>query len=1027
MKQDAIRLLLVSVWFLFIAPIANAKQQPNILFIAVDDLRPELGCYDNTHIKSPNIDALAKRSTVFTRAYCQQAVCNPSRVSYLTGLRPDSTKVWDLITEFRDVLPNVVTLPQHFKNNGYTTLGYGKIFHNPWPDNVSWSEPHAWPRNSQLWSQKARQDLNTFKNKLRDDGKPQRLIDRLRAQATEIVDIPDEQHIDGAITEQTLRAMRRLAKQDQPFFLAAGFIRPHLPFVVPRKYWELYDRSQIPLVKDPELPTGSPKFAMNTMYELRDYYDLLDTSDPRQGPLTDAQQRELKHGYYAAVSYIDAQIGRLLAELKRLQLEDNTIIVLWGDHGWKLGEHRSWCKQTNYEIDTRVPLIIHAPGITTGQKCDNIVESIDVYPTLCELTDIEKPKHIQGNTLLKLLKNNKAVGKNVAFSQFPRRDGNKQYMGYAMRTDRYRYIEWLDRKTCGTVTTELYNHDVDPKESRNIASRFPTIVAELSAQMWKSLPHPKAGDLDKTMKKRPVIQFRNTSTKTVEIYWLAPDGRRVLSGTIEPKRSMRRLTTLSHRFQVGKSGPIFSVAKDEQTFSIDDDPIPDQKNTQNRPNILVLMGDDWSWPHAGFLGDPVAKTPTFDRLASEGVLFKNAFVSSPSCTPSRFSIASGQWHWRLKEGANLGGSLEKNVPVYADILKKNGYETGFSRKGASPSKHVYRQNDPFGPRFQSFDEFLKQRTANQPFCFWYGAGEPHRPYRSGAGIKNGFDPDHIVVPKCLPDDLTVRSDLCDYHEAVSRFDNAADRMLKLLEKLGELDNTLIIVSGDNGLPFPRCKATLYDTGTRVPLVIHWSAGLHGKRHVTDFVSLTDLAPTILQAAGLPIPKEMTGRSLMPILISNKSGQIDPERNYVLTGMERHVYANPSRAIRTNDFLFIRNYESDRWLTGESNSPTPRIDFTDGSWPTFSGAFSFNIDPSPTKQLLLDNRNNLKLKPYFNLACGRRPEIELYDLKKDPHQLINVADDKMYASIKATLDRRLNARLRESNDPRVQQPNVLNLR
>ena len=310
-----------------------AEKAPNILFIAIDDLRPELGCYGVGEVHSPHIDKLAANGVRFDSAHCQLAVCNPSRVSMLTGLRPDSTRVWTLDVRFRETIPQAVTLPQHFKENGYTTLGYGKIFHNPWPDNVSWSEPHSWPKNSSLWSRKAKQELKRFKQKLRSEGRPQKKIDRLRARATEQVDIADSQHIDGAIADQAIAAIKRLSREEKPFFVAAGFVRPHLPFVVPKKYWDLYDPELIPLAENQSLPGNAPPFAMNTMYELRDYFDYLDTPGPRDGSLTKAQRRNLKHGYYAAISFIDAQVGRLLEALKASGQQDDTVVVLWSDHG----------------------------------------------------------------------------------------------------------------------------------------------------------------------------------------------------------------------------------------------------------------------------------------------------------------------------------------------------------------------------------------------------------------------------------------------------------------------------------------------------------------------------------------------------------------------------------------------------------------------------------------------------------------------------------------------------------------------
>ena len=432
-----------------------------------------------------------------------------------------------------------------------------------------------------------------------------------------------------------------------------------------------------------------------------------------------------------------------------------------------------------------------------------------------------------------------------------------------------------------------------------------------------------------------------------------------------------------------------------------------------RPNVLFLMADDWSSPHAGVLGDPVVKTPTFDRVAREGVLFHNAYVSSPSCTPSRLAVATGQWHWRLEDGANLGGSLREGVPVYPELMQAAGYQIGFARKGAAPSDYKYTHRDPFGPRFKTFEEFVAQRKAGTPFCFWYGAGEPHRPYRYEEGRKDGMDPAKVKLPACLPDNETSRNDFCDYLHRVQQYDSDCARMLALLEKSGELENTIVVMSGDNGLPFPRCKATLYDTGTHVPLAIRWGAKARGGRTIQDFVSLTDLAPTFLEACGLPVPKDMTGRSLMPLLISNRDGQIDPQRDHVLTGMERHVYPYPSRAIRTADFLYIRNFNPANWPTGAQEGRPEPVDFAKTPWPTGPGAFSHNVDPSPSKQWMLVNPGPLNAQ-----AFGPRPEEELYDLKRDPDQLRNVAADPAHAETRRRLAEQLARELRGSGDPRV---------
>jgi len=1003
----------------------TSSRRPNVLFIAVDDLRPELGCYGEKAIHSPNIDALAKSGVVFERAYCQLAVCNPSRVSIMTGLRPDSTRVWDLATRFRHTIPDAVTLPQYFMKNGYDAVSFGKIFHNPWPDNESWSEPHAWPKKSSLWSKEARQRHAAYREKMRDEGQPEKKVARMRPEATEIVDTPDHEHIDGAIAEQTLSAMKRLAKQDKPFFLATGFVRPHLPFVVPRKYWDLYDRKAIPVATNPFLPKSSPAFAMNTMYELRDYFDFAGTPSPSQGSLTEAQQRRLKHGYYASVSFVDALIGRLLSELDSLGLADNTIVVLWGDHGWKLGEHNSWCKQSNYEIDARVPLIIRAPNAAgNGRASKALVELVDVYPTLCELAGLHIGEQLEGKSVARLLANPDRNWKDAAFSQFQRRNGNVPLMGYSMRTGQYRYIEWQDRRSREVVATELYDHSLDPQENENIASdaKHSELLTALSNQLWSTLPSPPKYVAPKP--KRPQAIFRNQSKVPLTLFWLNPDGEERRQGIVKPGSQMLQNTTLGHRFRLrGPNGFLrtFEVKKQSQTFNVQTVPptsIPASASKPTRPNIVFCMADDWSWPHAGILGDPVVKTPNFDRMAREGVLFENAFVSTPSCTPSRLSILTGQHHWRLREGDSLGGSLREEYDVYTEVLQKSGYRTGRFGKGVWPSKHTFRKRDSFGERFKTFDEFLEKRNPGEPFCYWHGGQDPHRPYELGIGVKSGMDLSKVKVPACLPDTDTVRSDFADYLWEVQRFDREVGDIVRKLEAIDELDNTIIVVSGDNGMPFPRCKATLYDLGTRVPLAIRWGKKVQGQREVADFVSLCDLAPTFLEAAALKPPEQMTGRSLTPLLISKKSGQIDSSRDYVLTGVERHVYPYPKRALRTKDFLYIRNFDPDKWTTGEVKGRNPEYDFAETPWPTEPGAFSFAIDPSPSKQILRLNRSISDIKRFAKLSFPQWPKDELYDLSNDPDQLKNVASRPDYAATLKSMQDQLTAELTKTSDPRA---------
>lgn len=447
---------------------------------------------------------------------------------------------------------------------------------------------------------------------------------------------------------------------------------------------------------------------------------------------------------------------------------------------------------------------------------------------------------------------------------------------------------------------------------------------------------------------------------------------------------------------------------------------------RDRPNILFCLADDWSWPHASIAGDKVVKTPTFDRVAREGVLFKNAFVSAPSCTPSRGAILTGQWHWRLEQGGNLWSTLPAKFDVYPDILENAGYRVGFTRKGWGPGRNEPggRKRNPAGPHFKNFQQFLKSGPQGKPFCFWFGSTDPHRAYTWQSGVKSGMRLEDVEVPACMPDSEEVRTDICDYYWEVQRFDTEVGELLKILEDNGELDNTLVVISGDNGMPFPRCKSNLYDLGTNVPLAVRWPARVKGGRVVEDFISLADLAPTFLEAAGLKTTPDMTAKSFLDVLTSGKSGRVDPKRDHVLTGKERHVPGQqtgmagyPMRAIRTHNFLYIRNFRPDRWPAGAPKGYTQFIDIV-VSRPRGTHYGYADIDASPTKSYMLKHRDDPKVARLFELAFGKRSAEELYDLRKDPAQLNNVADRPDYAKVKNKLTADLMTELKATKDPRI---------
>jgi arylsulfatase A-like enzyme len=449
--------LTLFVVFAIIAPLtahADEKKPLNVLFIAVDDLRPELGCYGHRQILSPNIDKLAASGMLFERAYCQQAVCAPSRASLMTGCRPDSTKVTDLKTPLPTVRPDLLTLDHNFKEHGYTTISLGKIFHHAEnDDSVGWSEPPWRPEHGEFpW-------FVLPENKMPTTGTEANPPKGKRGPPVEAADVDDDAYPDGQTATRAVEYLQKLKDADKPFFLAVGFVKPHLPFACPKKYWDLYDRNKIELPDDMRPPKDGPKVALTNWPELRQYRGM-----PKQGPLTDAQAKELVHGYYACVSQSDALVGKVLAELDRLGLRDNTIVILWGDHGWHLGEHSLWTKHTNFEIATHAPLMISGPGIKPNQRTSALVEFVDVYPSLCELTGLPLPKQLEGSSFVPLLSDPTRSWKTAAFSQFP----HEGRMGRTVTDGRYRFTLW-PAKGNAPEELELYDHQTDPQEDVNLA------------------------------------------------------------------------------------------------------------------------------------------------------------------------------------------------------------------------------------------------------------------------------------------------------------------------------------------------------------------------------------------------------------------------------------------------------------------------------------------------------------------------------------------------------------------------------
>ena len=450
-------------------------QPPNVLILFIDDLRPELGCYDVDTIQTPHIDRLADEGVLFERAYCQQAICGPSRISMMTGQYPDSLGIQDLWTRLQDARPEVMSLPRYFQQRGYRTLSFGKVYHHADDDAASWSERPDRP--GEVYASTAtRADIARRTREARAEGLTGvPLFERTRGPAFEAVDVPDQVYQDGAVAQQAIEALTEFGETNTPFFMGVGFAKPHLPFNAPQAYWDLYERDAF-AVPERRLPLKAPALAVTNWNELRAYEGIA-----KEGPLDDALTRTLRHGYAACVSFADAQVGRVLAELDRSGLRENTIVVLWGDHGYKLGEHGLWCKHTNLEIDTRVPLLISAPGIPRGTRTAALVEMIDVFPTMAALTGGEIPASCEGLNLEPMLRNPARPGRDFALSQYPR----GKTTGYSLRTARWRYTEWVNTETLQIVAQELYDHESTLIAPVNLAGadQHGELVENLSARL----------------------------------------------------------------------------------------------------------------------------------------------------------------------------------------------------------------------------------------------------------------------------------------------------------------------------------------------------------------------------------------------------------------------------------------------------------------------------------------------------------------------------------------------------------------
>ncbi len=482
--------------------LAAEKTKPNVLMICVDDLKPALGCYGDPFAKTPNIDALARRAVVFERAYCNQAVCAPSRNALMTSLRPQTLGIYDLGTNFRQSRPDAVTVAQHFRKSGYKAQALGKIMHvghGNEEDKASWDVPHF--QGKTVGYALKENQAPTREGALFDNKRPDQLP---RGAATECADVADETYSDGQIAAEAIRRLQGAKSDTQPFFLAVGFLKPHLPFVAPKRYWDMHDPAKLPQPERLTPPDGAPSYAPQFGGELRNYADMPSGSAPLSPELT----RHLIHGYYAATSYMDAQLGKVLDELKKTDQEKNTIVILWGDHGWHLGDHGMWCKHTNYEQATRIPLLIAAPSAQAARS-QAMVETVDVYPTLTELAGLPAREGLDGKSFAAVVRGTTDKHREFATHVYPRQN----MIGRAVRDERYRLVEWKKPGAASsTAEYELYDYQVDPGENKNLAKSQTELVKTLAARlqaMPEAKPQVKATPTTDAPK-RPAAQLDRT-------------------------------------------------------------------------------------------------------------------------------------------------------------------------------------------------------------------------------------------------------------------------------------------------------------------------------------------------------------------------------------------------------------------------------------------------------------------------------------------------------------------------------------
>ncbi len=843
--------------------------QPNVLFIAVDDLRSELGCYGNEHVKSPNIDQLAAQGTLFERAYCQQTVCNPSRASLLTGMRPDTLKVWDLPTHFRQRKPNIITLPQFFKNSGYHTQCVGKIFHN-WRqdqykgDAISWSVPATLHYNSHS------NDQPQVAGKL-----PPNLASGKGG--TECRNVPDNAYFDGRVAETAIDTLRAIGKADKPFFLAVGFWKPHTPFNAPKKYWDLYDRETIPVPQHIAPPTDVPDIAI--------------TSARYHGGANSAELREMHHGHLAAISYLDTQVGRVLNELDALGLSNDTIVVFWSDHGLHLGEHGLTRKTTVFELDARVPLIIRTPKHESGQRTEALVELLDLYPTLTDLCELDGQPELEGVSLAPLLDHPDSDLREFALTQTPRpnypRGKPPKVMGYSIRTQRYRYTQWQDFQSGEIQARELYDHDNDPRETVNLAEHRDqqAIVAKLGAQLDTVLSQSS-----KPLQSRLLDGPEQKKGKPVEsvdrpniIFIMADDlgygdlgcyGQQLIS---TPR--IDQLAAEGIRFtQAYAGGPVCTASRS------------------------VLM----TGLHNGH-------TPARDNVPHYSTYLQESDITIAELLKQAGYRCGGVGKWSLGDAGTVGRATNQGFDTWLGYLNQDHAHYYFTEYLDDDEGRVEFAGNAASRTHYSHDllthralEFIRE-SKDKPFFLYLAWTLPH----FSAAQE---DPDRLTIPSTAPYSKKAWSEQSKKYAAmVHRLDVDVGRIMDLVDEMELAENTLIIFTSDNGGhatvskrfntsgPLRGFKRRLTEGGIRVPFIARWTGSIPTHKTSDEVIAFQDILPTFTELAGVKSPQGIDGISVVKAL---RGGKIDSTREFLYWDYG-HCRRRYDQAVRWKDWKGIR--------------------------------------------------------------------------------------------------------------------------